>query len=60
MLTMICLVVGTVLCFVIGGFCLNDYRHEWADLVAAISMIIGYCRYHRGCRNYYCNYSSSR
>lgn len=41
MLTMICLVVGTVLCFVIGGFCLNDYQHKWTDLAAAISMIIG-------------------
>lgn len=41
MLTMICLVVGTVLCFVIGGFCLNDYQHKWADLAAAVSMIIG-------------------
>ena len=41
MLTMICLVVGTVLCFVIGGFCLNDYQHKWADLAAAISMIFG-------------------
>lgn len=34
MLTMICLVVGTVLCFVIGGFCLNDYQHKWAASVA--------------------------
>ena len=41
MLTMICLVVGTVLCLVIGGFCLNDYQYKWADLAAAISMIIG-------------------
>ena len=41
MLTMICLVVGTVLCFVIGGFCLNDYQHKWADLAAAVSTIIG-------------------
>lgn len=39
MLTMICLVVGTVLCFVIGGFCLNDYQHKC--LAAAVSMIIG-------------------
>lgn len=41
MLTMICLVVGTVLCFVIGGFCLNDYQHKWADLAAVVSMRIG-------------------
>lgn len=60
MLTMICLVVGTVLCFVIGGFCLNDYQHKWADLAAAVSMMIGIVGINRGYRNYYCNYSSSR
>lgn len=41
MLTMICLVVGTVLCLVIGGFCLNDYQHKWTDIVGAVSMITG-------------------
>ena len=40
MLTMICLVVGTVLCFVIAAFCLNNWR-DWTDIVGAISMIIG-------------------
>ena len=40
MLTMICLVVGTVLCFVIAAFCLNNWR-DWTDIIGAISMIIG-------------------
>lgn len=40
MLTMICLVVGTVLCFVALTYCLKSTR-DWADIVGAISMIIG-------------------
>lgn len=40
MLTMICLVVGTVLCFVLMGYCLNSSR-GWTDIVGAISAIIG-------------------
>lgn len=40
MLTMICLVAGTVLCFVIAAFCLNNWR-DWTDIIGAISMIIG-------------------
>lgn len=40
MLTMICLVVGTVLCFVIVAFCLNNWR-DWTDIIGAISMRIG-------------------
>lgn len=40
MLTMICLVVGTVLCFVIAAFCLNNW-YNWADLVGIFSIVIG-------------------
>ena len=40
MLIMICLVVGTVLCFVAFTYCLNSLR-DWTDIVGAISMIIG-------------------
>lgn len=40
MLIMICLVVGTVLCFVASTYCLNSLR-DWTDIVGAISMIIG-------------------
>lgn len=40
MLTMICLVVGTVLCFVIAAFCLNNWRN-WVDLVGIFSTVIG-------------------
>lgn len=40
MLTMICLVVGTVLCFVIAAFCLNNWR-DWVDLVGIFSTVIG-------------------
>lgn len=40
MLIMICLVVGTVLCFVALTYCLESMR-DWADIVGAISMIIG-------------------
>lgn len=38
MLIMICLVVGTVLCFVITSLCLDSWR-DWTNLVGAISMI---------------------
>ena len=40
MLTMICLVVGTVLCFVIAAFCLNNW-HNWVDLVGIFSTVFG-------------------
>lgn len=40
MLTMICLVVGTVLCFVIAAFCLNNW-HNWVDLVGIFSAVSG-------------------
>lgn len=40
MLIMICLVVGTVLCFVAFTYCLNSLR-DWTDIVGAISMKIG-------------------
>ena len=38
MLTMICLVVGTVLCFVIAALCLNNW-HNWVDLVGIFSTV---------------------
>ena len=40
MLIMICLIVGTILCFVVAGFCINRWD-DWADLVSIISMAIG-------------------
>lgn len=40
MLIMICLVVGTVLCFIIAAFCLNNWR-DWVNLVGIISTIFG-------------------
>ena len=40
MLIMICLIVGTILCFVVAGFCLESWRN-WTDIVGAISMIFG-------------------
>lgn len=40
MLTMICLVVGTALCFVAFTYCLNSLR-DWTDIVGAISAVIG-------------------
>lgn len=40
MLIMICLIVGTILCFVVADFCLESYRN-WTDIVGAISMVFG-------------------
>lgn len=40
MLTMICLVVGTVLCFVIAAFCLNNW-HNWVGIFSAVSGAVG-------------------
>lgn len=37
---MICLIVGTILCFVIAGFCWSS-RYEWANWVGGISIAIG-------------------
>ena len=40
MLIMICLIVGTILCFVIAGFCINHW-YDWTDLVGIISLALG-------------------
>lgn len=40
MLIMICLIVGTILCFVVAGFCLNRW-YDWTDLVGIISLVLG-------------------
>lgn len=40
MLIMICLIVGTILCFIITGFCLDSWP-DWTDWVGGISMVIG-------------------
>ena len=40
MLIMICLIVGTILCFVVAGFCLNRW-YDWTDLVGIISLGLG-------------------
>ena len=40
MLIMICLIVGTILCFVGAGFCLNRWD-DWADLVGIIFTALG-------------------
>lgn len=37
---MICLIVGTILCFVVAGFCLNRW-YDWTDLVGIISLALG-------------------
>ena len=37
---MICLIVGTVLCFVVAGFCLKRWD-DWADLVGIIFTALG-------------------
>ena len=41
MLIMICLIVGTILCFVVAGFCWNSWR-SWADLTGIISLALGF------------------
>ena len=41
MLIMICLIVGTILCFVVAGFCLNHW-YDWTDLVGIISLGLGF------------------
>lgn len=40
MLIMICLIVGTILCFVVNGFCINHW-YDWPDLVDIISLALG-------------------
>ena len=40
MLIMICIIVGTILCFVVAGFCLNHW-YDWTDLVGIISLALG-------------------
>lgn len=40
MLIMICLIVGTVLCFVVAGFCVDSWS-DLADLVGIISTALG-------------------
>lgn len=40
MLIMICLIVGTILCFVIAGLCLNSW-HDWTDIVGVVTIILG-------------------
>lgn len=40
MLIMICLIVSTILCFVVAGFCLNHW-YDWTDLVGIISLALG-------------------
>ena len=40
MLTMICLVVGTILCLVIAVLCLDSW-HDWVNLVGIFSTVIG-------------------
>ena len=41
MLIMICLIVGTILCFIVAGFCLESWRN-WTDLVGIISLGLGF------------------
>ena len=41
MLIMICLIVGTILCFVVAGFCMDSWRN-WADIVGIISLGLGF------------------
>lgn len=40
MLIMICLIVGTILCFVVAGYYLNRW-YDWTDLVGIISLALG-------------------
>ena len=40
MLIMICLIVGTILCFAVAGFCINRW-YDWTDLVGIISLGLG-------------------
>lgn len=39
MLTMICLVVGLIVCGIIAACCLNSYR-DWADLFGVIFVVL--------------------
>lgn len=39
MLTMICLVVGLIICGIIAACCLNSY-HDWADLFGVIFVVL--------------------
>ena len=40
MLIMICLIVGTILCFVVAGFCLNHW-YDWTEIVGIIFTALG-------------------
>lgn len=40
MLTVVCIVAGTILCLVVATLCLKSW-HNWTDLIGAISMIFG-------------------
>ena len=40
MLIMICVIVGTILCFVVTGFCMDSWR-TWADWAGIISLGLG-------------------
>lgn len=41
MLTMICLVVGLIVCGIIAVCCLNSY-HDWADLFGVIFVVLDF------------------
>ena len=41
MLIMICVIVGTIVCFIVAGFCLDSWRN-WTDLVGIISLGLGF------------------
>lgn len=40
MLIMICLIVGTILCFVVAAFCLDSWS-DCADLIGGIFIVLG-------------------
>lgn len=40
MLIMICIIVGTILCFAVAGFCINHW-YDWTDLAGIISLALG-------------------
>lgn len=40
MLTVICIVAGTILCLVVAALCLDSW-YDWTDLIGGISMIFG-------------------
>lgn len=40
MLIMICIIVGTILCFAVAGFCINHW-YDWTNLAGIISLALG-------------------